>query len=287
MTVLVRAATQAGKSCDTPFMSDPQNPHPNEAGSAPQDPNGQSGPLSAANQQPSQFWGPQPGPAANQQPSGQPGQPQGPGGPLPPQNGQIPPTGQPVPPGGAAAMGSSVPVKKGRNTGMRILVTLIAVIVVSAIGFGISRLLVSVSHDATKDVGKCVTLSGSTDNVKTKRVDCSTEGSYYVAKAGVNETCTDVDDTEKNYGGVYDEIQVSRTRGGSAKMCLVPQLTAGNCYSNMTSGLSYEVVDCSDTKAYLRIDQVIEEYDADCPSSSTGGLTYDTPGRTYCVSQPE
>lgn len=284
-------------------MSDPQNPSPNGTGpaedaGAPQPSTGPDAPTRAQGQpltgqdalnraygQPQRAGQPQQPPQPQQfAPTGaQP--PQGgqipPGGPVPPA-GQIPPGG-PVP-GGDALMGGSVPAEKGRSRAVAIVSAILVVVLLAAAGLVINHL--RTSHDATKDVGKCVTLSGSKDDVKTKRVDCSTAGSYYVAKAGAAETCTDVTDTDKNYGGTYDEITVQRS-GSSAKMCLVPQLVEGSCYAEDLNDLTYQSIDCSDPDAYIRVDQIIEEYDATCPDTSTGGLTYDTPARTYCISQPE
>ncbi|RLP08848.1 hypothetical protein [Propionibacterium australiense] len=276
-------------------MSDPQNP--NEATSAadgaggswqPNDPNAAQQPGTGQDAI-NQTYGPAPAQGQSQfqqqapgqfPPNGQPSQqgqpPFQPNG-LPPQQGQVPPA--------AATMGSSVPAK----TGNVVLKRIIGIVVVVALAIG-GRLLygwITATHDATKDVGQCVALSGTKDDVKTERVDCSTEGAYYVAKAGSDVTCTDVADTEKNIGGVYDEITIT-SNGTRASMCLVPQMVKDACYPTGTSDdLSFQSVDCSSTEAYFRIDEIIEEYDATCPDTSTSGLTYDEPGRTYCISIPE
>lgn len=279
-------------------MSNPQNPDPDEAAPtandtgnswqvndpnsfAPQDPAGRPATgQDAVNQ------------AYGQTPQAQPQQPTADGGAQIPQAGQALPPGQ-FPPAGpqagqfppaGAAMGSSVPARKNRSLAIRIISVVLVIILIAVAKVIFDR--VSTSHDATKDVGKCVTLSGTQNDVKTERVDCGTEGSYYVAKAGADETCADVSDTDKNYGGTYDEITVQGSRGSTAKMCLVPEFTEGNCYSEDRVDLAYQEVDCNDVAAYIHIDRIIEEYDATCPDTSIGGLTYDVPARTYCVSQP-
>jgi len=281
----------------SPAMSDPQNPNENnpaapdaEGSWQPADPSATGQPTTGQDAI-NQNYGSAPGqgqpPFQQQSPGPFQPNPQAPaqGQPQPPfqPNGQLPPQGQ-VPAGNAAAMGSSVPAKTSNAVLKRVLAIVVAVVLI--IGGRLLYGWLTTSHDATKDVGKCVVLSGTEDDVKTERVDCSTDGSYYVAKAGSGETCTDVADTATNIGGAYDQVTIT-SNGSTASMCLVPQLAKDSCYPAETSGLSYQSVDCSSSEAYIHVDEIIEEYDATCPDTSMGGLTYDEPARTYCVSTTE
>lgn len=279
----------------SPTMSDPQNPHEatpvaNDAEGSwqPADPSAAGRPATGQDAV-NQTYGSAPGEGRQQFQQQSPG-PFQPNPQVPAQdqqqfqpNDQPPPGGQ-APAGSAAAMGDSIPAKTSNVMVKRVLAIVVAVVLI--IGGRLLYGWLTASHDATKDVGQCVVLSGTEDDVKTERVDCSTEGSYYVAKAGSGETCADVADTATNIGGVYDQVTIT-SNGSTASMCLVPQLAKDSCYPAETSGLSYQSVDCSSSEASIHVDEIIEEYDATCPDTSMGGMTYDEPARTYCISTTE
>ncbi|WP_019931407.1 hypothetical protein [Nocardia sp. BMG111209] len=135
------------------------------------------------------------------------------------------------------------------------------------------------SDTARAKVGDCINvLEGSTTAAKTEPVDCSSDKAVYkvVSTSDQKADCgTENTSYEENYGG------------GTAHLCLAPNLKQGSCYhQDRETGFAY--ADCASADATVkvvkRVDGTSDEFV--CDSNSTF-LTLSNPKTTFCLANPK
>lgn len=245
-----------------PFGGEPSQPAAGQYGQPAQGQYGQQAPGQYGQPTPSQY--------------GQPVQ-----DPQPGQYGGQPPF-QPV---GGAPQQESTGKTILKGIGGRILGGVITLVVIAAIGIGFT--LFNNSQEKGKldsQVGKCVTLTGTTSNVDTKEVDCASEDFHYLVAASVDAKaeCPSKD---------YDTITTSTSgrRGGKTevgKICLVPVFKADTCYKQAVGVGGYTPVTCS-SSADFKVSKVLSENDTSKCENPSDSIGYPEPARTYCLVAPK
>lgn len=196
-------------------------------------------------------------------------------GPLPgpAQQGPGQPGGQdPQPRGGGT-------VAKG--IGRRLLGVVVTILVLFGLFVGYNQVTKWWNQRGMADqVGMCVSITGSGNDVETEEVDCATTTFHYLVAAAVKsgESCPD---------GDYTTITTTqRNRGTSLEvgsLCLMPKLAADTCYVEQDSGNELTEGECSDPKALFKVDKVLDETAPDQCEMPDQALRYTEPARTYCL----
>ena len=157
-------------------------------------------------------------------------------------------------------------------------------------------LVVFVTRDAVTDsddvaVGDCVTISGSQaeDNISAAKADCGSEGAFtfYVAQKISGGSCPNDD-----YSRLYWLRDGEET---GEQLCLVPNLTQGECYQIPVGGLptaslsDYQQVECGAIKAagteILRVESRTQGQPT-CASTQLG-VYFALPNPLgYCLGEP-
>ncbi|HEY8374370.1 MAG TPA: hypothetical protein VIL00_16670 [Pseudonocardiaceae bacterium] len=209
-------------------------------------------------------------PNPNQPVPGQPvpGQPVA-GGPFPGQPG----AGGPFP--GQPAPAAQPPAKK--KSVVRVIVSVAAAILVLVVGF-----VSSLNDPRQAEVGDCARITGPRDDPEYTKLDCSdNEAIYQVAKV--------LDDSDAECPeGEYDELVMEETRGSGYKLCLMPNLSEGDCISEGKDEDGPSVVkgNC-DASGALRVAKVIKgQNDSSlCLAEEAIVLSYAEPPVTYCLKE--
>jgi hypothetical protein len=212
--------------------------------------------------QPAPFGAPEPPPPAGQfapPPGGQPY------GPPPGQPGNFPPPGTAYGP----PPGTPVPPRKKKRAWLRIgiLVVIVAVVVVVAI-------VATKGSPDNAAVGDCLNVKEFTSSSEPSKVDCTDPSANVKIGARLD------DDSATCPRGDYDEYSVSGST--SYKLCLIPNVKEGDCYTNTTNATTegYKRVDCSDPTAETKVVKIV-------PGSNDQSVCQDTDATDYrSFSQP-
>lgn len=165
--------------------------------------------------------------------------------------------------------------------GIRAWHMVIVIATVALLGWGTFAYWQNQQAKSALEIGNCITLEGSAENVTPALVDCDEAPEpvqpFLVAEVTKdNGTCTN---------DLYVNIALLRgsifgDEDSETLACLVPQFSADQCYYR-ADGMNYEAVDCDAGSADFRVTKVITEADGDCGEAQA--ISYPEPGITYCL----
>ncbi|EID55166.1 LppU/SCO3897 family protein [Saccharomonospora xinjiangensis] len=132
-------------------------------------------------------------------------------------------------------------------------------------------------------VGHCVAVKGSDDLAVARSVDCSDPKALWRVAANLSSTSSPCPD------GDYDEYHYNT----GTKLCLVLNVEAGDCLSNLDGEMSaISKVTCTASEAelmILRVEEGATDVDGVCGmlGDALGGAYYSEPARVLCFGQPQ
>lgn len=191
----------------------------------------------------------------------------------------------------AASWNQPKPQRQPLSRGKKVLVlafVLVAVVAVGGIGYGVSTLFGN-KNTADLTVGACVTIAApvlkSTEtDVGWTKADCQTVAGAPVSYQ-ITQKLTGAGTCEHNeYLKTYlarDGKVVSVTN----TYCLMENLAVGECIYADTSKFEFDVP-CTDSRATAKVTKRVEQGSGVTCAAHEAPLTYNPPGRTYCVTKP-
>lgn len=155
-----------------------------------------------------------------------------------------------------------------------------AIVIVVVVGVGGWSIWQQFQSSQALQPGKCVVLSGTSDDADHKEVNCeANDYSWKVASVVDSDSACPKDDT------VSYTITKSSRRGGSSRTvkvaCLSPNFKEGQCYAKASSDINeFKLGTCATGE--IKISKVIEDGAATCEVPEQT-VNYPTMKRTYCA----
>lgn len=130
------------------------------------------------------------------------------------------------------------------------------------------------------EVGGCVQLSGSREDVDVVSANCEIDQvTWLVAK----EVVTTQDCPADNYLAIHSE----RWGDELDALCLMPNLRDGDCYRETDQVSGFSEVACTDETADFRVAGIHQAEDPTLCGDVGAPYTFPEPARTYCLVEPD
>jgi hypothetical protein len=134
------------------------------------------------------------------------------------------------------------------------------------------------SDTARAKVGDCIDVLQSSTTAETTPVDCASDKAVYKVVS--------TSDQKPDCGTEYTSYQENYA-GGTAHLCLAPNLRQGRCYhEDRDTGFSY--ADCASSAATVKVVKRVDGSSDEflCDSNATF-LTLSNPKTTFCLADPK
>jgi len=180
---------------------------------------------------------------------------------------------------GQQAPETQLPPEKKGGGAKRVVVSILAFLVVAG---GIYAVKYFMSDAANAKAGECVSISQeSGDKVNVDGIDCGEDkATYKVGKVLDKDTATCPE------GGVYSEVTPASSVGDGYKLCLMPNLIEGACYTPDTTGEAFNKTECKGPET-IKIAKVINGSNDTAECAEGAGMSFPEPAVTFCLAPAE
>ncbi|GAA3848024.1 hypothetical protein GCM10022243_12650 [Saccharothrix violaceirubra] len=169
----------------------------------------------------------------------------------------------------------------GGGTLKKVLIAVVALIVVVGAVFAVRQL----SGPGRAEAGDCVSVGEvNDDNVaKVDVLGCDDQkAAYKVGKAlaGAEASCP-----EEGLGSYHEVVADASDAADRAKLCLLPNVSAGNCYKANDLG-DYVKSECTGMETF-RVTKVVEGSTTTETCEDGSGMSFPEPAVTFCLEPVE